>query len=71
MTTQKETLTIRVWKGNQVRAVVVLGPTGGTFLGATGGADNSTKVDIELDPWRGLIVDHTAEHPIPVFIRGD
>jgi hypothetical protein len=42
-----------------VVALLSVGKDGGsTFSGATGGAADSTKVDIELDPWAGLLVDH-------------
>lgn len=64
-------MTIRIWNGPVVAGVFTVSGTGTSSPGIVGGAENSCKVDIELDPWRGLIVDHTAEHPIPVAIRGD
>lgn len=64
------TKTIRIWSGNRVIQVVSVGQDGGSStIGAVGGAGNSTQVDIELDPWAGLIVDHRAPHPHPVSIR--
>jgi hypothetical protein len=61
---------IRIWDGCVVRAVMTVDQNGGSsFLGATGGAANSTPIDIDLDPWRGVIVDRRAPHPIPVSIR--
>lgn len=66
------TKTIRIWNGARVIQVVAVGQDGGSStIGATGGAGNSTHVDIELDPWAGLIVDHGAPHPHPVSIRED
>jgi hypothetical protein len=63
-------VTIRIWEGCTVRHVVTIGPTGSASIGAAGGAGNSTKVDIELDPWSGLVVDNRAQHPSPVSILG-
>lgn len=60
---------IRVWHGCDVRLVVSVSPTGTASLGAVGGAGNSTRPDIEIDPWANLIVDHRADHPHPVPIR--
>jgi len=62
-------VTIRVWDGCTVRQVISVSKTGSATLGAVGGAGNSTQVDIELDPWAGLIVDNRAEYPHPVSIR--
>ncbi len=60
---------IRIWHGCTVVAVIDVGPNGGaSFMGAVGGAGNSTKVDIELDPWAGLIVDHSTDRS-PVDFR--
>lgn len=61
-------VTIRIWQGCRVAMVLSVGATGSTTLGAVGGAGNSTQVDIELDPWAGLITDNRAEHPHPVPI---
>lgn len=60
--TMKEVV-IRIWNGCQVRHVLSVTGSGSTSLGDIGGAENSTNVDIELDPWAGLIVDHRAEYP--------
>lgn len=61
--------TIRIWNGNRVVQVVTVHEDGGSStIGAAGGASNSTKVDIELDPWAGLIVDHSADRS-PVDFR--
>ena len=50
---------IRIWDGCTVRFVLDVDRNGSSStLGAAGGASNSTKVDIEIDPWAGLIVDH-------------
>jgi hypothetical protein len=62
-------VTIRIWEGCNVRHVVTIGPSGSTSIGAVGAAANSTTVDIELDPWAGLVVDNRAKYPSPVFIR--
>ena len=61
-------ITIRIWQGHRVAMVLSVGGTGSTTLGAVGGAGNSTQVDIELDPWAGLITDNRAEYPHPVSI---
>lgn len=39
-------------------------------VGAEGGASNSTRVDIEIDPWAHLVVDNRDEFAHPVSIRG-
>lgn len=62
-------VTIRVWKGCVVREVLTVSDTGMSSVGAVGGASNSTKVDIEIDPWNYLVVDHRVDHPVPVSIR--
>lgn len=58
---------IRVWDGCTVKYVLDVGRDGSSAsLGGAGGASNSTKVDIEIDPWAGLIVDHrVAGGPVP------
>lgn len=62
-------LGIRIWHGCKVAAVLTVdGEGNSTFLGATGAAANSTHIDIDLDPWAGLIVDRRAEHPRPAYI---
>ena len=60
--------TIRIWDGCRVVQVISVSGTGNSSIGAVGGAGNSTKVDIEIDPWAGLIVDHSVRNP-PVFFR--
>lgn len=62
-------VTIRIWDGCTVRAVFSVSDTGYSAIGAVGGAGNSTKVDIELDPWANLIVDHRDKFSSPVSIR--
>jgi hypothetical protein len=53
---------IRIWDGCSVRFVLDVDRNGGSAgIGAVGGAGNSTKVDIELDPWAGLIVDNRTQ----------
>lgn len=60
---------IRIWNGCTVVQVISMRQDGGSStIGATGGADNSTKADIEIDPWAGLIVDHSTGNP-PLFFR--
>jgi hypothetical protein len=54
---------IRIWHGCRVVQVVAVGEHGTSTLGAVGGAGNSTRIDIELDPWEGLIVDHATRNP--------
>lgn len=63
--------TIRVWHGCRVVGVFGVTDTGSFSIGAVGGAGNSTPVDIEIDPWENLVVDHRVEHPVPVSIRED
>jgi hypothetical protein len=56
--------TIRIWDGCRVVQVITISRNGSSStIGSTGGAANSTKVDIEIDPFAGLIVDHTVEGP--------
>ncbi len=62
-------ITIRIWDGCTVRMVMSVSKTGSSTTGAVGGAGNSSKPDIELDPWAGLIVDHRATYPTPVYIQ--
>lgn len=59
---------IRIWNGCTVIAVLAVKPDGGTTQFTAGGAANSTTVDIEIDPWAGLIVDHMANIS-PVLFR--
>lgn len=55
------TKTIRIWNGCQVVGLLSVGQDGGSaFQGPTGGASNSSKPDVEIDPWAGLIVDHSS-----------
>lgn len=57
--------TIRIWHGPTVIQVVSVSDNGSSTSGAVGGAGNSVKVDIELDPWAGLIVDnHVGGTPV-------
>jgi hypothetical protein len=57
--------TIRVWNGATVVALIDVDANGITAQGAVGAAADSTKVDIEIDPWAGLIVDHsTRKSPV-------
>jgi hypothetical protein len=61
--------TIRIWHGCKVLNVVTVSKDGTTsMLGATGGAANSTRVDLDIDPFAGLIVDHSTDNP-PVYYR--
>jgi hypothetical protein len=54
---------IRIWDGPKVVQVLSIDQNGGSStLGAVGGAGNSTLVDIEIDPWQGYLVDHSAPH---------
>lgn len=62
-------ITIRIWQGSRVCLLLSVGADGHATMGAVGGAGNSTQVDIELDPWAGLIVDNRAGHPHPVHIQ--
>jgi hypothetical protein len=62
-------VTIRIWDGCVVRHVFSVSTHGSSTIGAISGAANSASVDIELDPWNNLVVDHRAEHPCPVSIR--
>lgn len=61
--------TIRIWHGCKVVLLLAVDQTGGySTMGAVGGADNSTKADIEIDPWAGMIVEHATGNP-PVGYR--
>jgi hypothetical protein len=52
---------IRIWDGCKVVQVVAVDQNGGSStLGPAGGAGNSTRIDIEIDPWAGLLVDHPS-----------
>jgi hypothetical protein len=63
-------ITIRIWDGNRVLGVVSFSRNGGgSYIGAVGGAENSSRVDIEMDPWAGLIVDHMPEFFSPMNWR--
>jgi hypothetical protein len=50
--------TLRIWNGCKAIALVIVGEDGGMSVTAAGGAGNSTIVDIEIDPWAGLLVEH-------------
>lgn len=66
MSTEK---VIRIWHGCRVVQLVAVDESGGSsVMGATGAAHNSTAVDIEIDPWAGLLVDHSAPNS-PVSFR--
>jgi len=61
--------TIRIWNGCKVAALIDVDESGGvTASGPTSGAHNSARVDIEIDPWAGLIVDHSVRRS-PVDFR--
>jgi hypothetical protein len=66
---ERRPVTIRIWNGCRVNMVMTVGDTGSTTSGAVGGAECSTSIDIELDPWAGLVVDNRATYPAPVNIR--
>jgi hypothetical protein len=54
---------IRIWSGCKVIAILDVGENGGTSLVTNvGGASYSSIPDIELDPWAGLIVDHSTRN---------
>lgn len=57
---------IRIWDGCRVVQVVAVDQNDGSAtLGAASGAGNSTRIDIEIDPWAGLIVEHeTGSGPV-------
>ncbi|MET0915758.1 MAG: hypothetical protein ABWY81_06115 [Jiangellaceae bacterium] len=60
---------IRIWDGCTVVMVIDVDQTGGSVSrDAVGGAGNSSNPDIEIDPWAGLIVDHSIERS-PVDFR--
>lgn len=65
------TKVLRIWSGCAVVGVFSVNQDGGSVsLGRVGGAGTSTKVDIEIDPWAGLIVDHSTDNP-PQAYRED
>lgn len=59
---------IRIWHGCKVVQVVAVADGSSSVLGPVGGAGNSIAVDIEIDPWAGLIVDHNVRRS-PVDFR--
>lgn len=59
--------TIRIWNGCVVIAVISVDETGYSVQ-EVGGAGSSLTTDIELDPFAGLIVDHSARRS-PVDFR--
>lgn len=63
--------TIRIWDGPRVVALVSVGKAGSSYSGPSGGAENSTAVDIEIDPWAGLIVDHSTRNSPVSYREGD
>lgn len=63
----KRTQTIRIWDGCKVVALISVNSSGMTSQGGVGGAHDSIKVDIEMDPWAGLIVDHSVNNPPQLF----
>lgn len=67
----KSLITIRIWNGCSVNALVTVTGNSYAIHGPVGSAANSTKVDIELDPWARLVVDNRVEFPTPVTITED
>lgn len=61
---------IRIWSGKEVVQVITVAQDGSSSstIGAVGGAENSTLIDIEIDPWAGLIVDRATDNP-PTYWR--
>jgi hypothetical protein len=60
--------TIRIWNGCKVVLLLSVSAAGGySTMGAVGGAANSSRADIDLDPWAGLIVDHSTSNPPLAF----
>lgn len=63
------TKTTRIWSGCVALAVLTVDQSGSkSFIGSVGGAENSAKVDIEIDPFAGLIVDHATRNS-PLYFR--
>jgi len=58
--------TVRIWHGCKVVLLLSVDESGGySTMGAAGGAANSTQVDIEIDPWAGLLVENgTGNSPV-------
>jgi hypothetical protein len=66
-------MNIRIWNECVVVANISVTPDGsGMSVGSVaGGAGNGMRPDIEIDPWAGLVVDH-SEHstgPTPIGWR--
>lgn len=62
--------TIRVWDGCKVVALLEVSQDGSvTFSGDSGGAACSLKADIELDPFAGLLVEHSLPYSSPIAWR--
>lgn len=58
---------IRIWNGCRVVGVIGVDESGAsTSSGAAGGAANSARVDIEIDPWANLLVDNRPAHFTPI-----
>lgn len=62
-------ITIRIWKGCQVKMLFTIGDNSSSTVGAVSGAECASQPDIELDPWAGLIVDRRVDFPAPVLIK--
>jgi hypothetical protein len=63
-------VTIRIWNGRKVVQIVTVGQDGSSStVGAAGGAENGAMPQIEIDPWAGLIIDHSAASTTPVGFR--
>lgn len=62
--------TIRIWSGNRVVQIITVAQDGSSSstAGGVGGAENSALIDIEIDPWAGLIVDRATDNP-PTYWR--
>lgn len=56
------TRAIRLWDGRTVIGLLTVHATGGSSFQIAGGAENAGSVDIEIDPFKGLMVDHGASH---------
>lgn len=54
---------IRIWDGCKVIGFVDVSGDAISVVTRAGGAANSTLVDIEIDPFAGLIVDHETNNP--------
>lgn len=59
---------IRIWRGEEAVGVLMIDPVSRSATYATGpGNSAGAIIDIELDPWAGVILDHATHKPAVSF----